>query len=102
MGALLLWGALAASAWGAPPSKAHVIVIENMQFNPPVLTVQRGERVEWVNKDLFPHTASAAADAFDSKTVAAGASWTYTAANAGVYPYVCRLHPGMQGKLIVK
>ena len=37
----------------------HVVVIEQMRFDPPALTVQPGDRVVWVNKDLFPHTASA-------------------------------------------
>ena len=37
---------------------AHTVVIENMQFNPATLTVRRGERIVWVNKDLFPHTVT--------------------------------------------
>ena len=37
----------------------HYVVIEQMRFNPPTLTVQRGDRIQWVNKDLVAHTASA-------------------------------------------
>jgi plastocyanin len=59
-----------------PPAKGavHTVVIENMQYNPPELRVHRGERIVWVNKDLFPHTVTAASHAFDSGSIAAGAS----------------------------
>jgi len=73
-----------------------------MQFTPATLTVSKGERVVWVNKDLFPHTATADDKTFDSKEIAANASWTYVAAKAGEYPYGCTLHPTMKSKLIVK
>lgn len=36
----------------------YQVVIEQMRFNPPELTVHRGDRVVWVNKDLFPHTVT--------------------------------------------
>ena len=61
----------------------HTVVIENMQYNPPELRVHRGERIVWVSKDLFPHTVTAASHAFDSGSIAAGASWTYVAGKAG-------------------
>jgi len=40
-----------------------------MQFNPAELTVHRGDRVVWVSKDLFPHTATAKDKTFDSGTI---------------------------------
>jgi plastocyanin len=73
-----------------------------MQFTPATLTVSKGERVVWVNKDLFPHTASADDKSFDSKEIAADGSWTYVVAKAGEYPYGCTLHPTMKAKLIVR
>lgn len=94
--------ALASSSAAEPKTKVHTVVIENMQFNPATLTVAQGERVVWVNKDLFAHTATADNKAFDSKDIAASASWTYVVAKAGEYPYGCSLHPTMKAKLIVK
>ena len=73
-----------------------------MQFSPKTLTVHRRDRVVWVNKDLFPHTATAAAKAFDSHEIAANGSWTYIARKAGEYAYGCSLHATMKGKLIVR
>jgi plastocyanin len=92
---------VAAAEIGAPPG-AHVIIIEGMRFTPPTLTVHRGDRVTWINKDLFPHTASASSGAFDSQGIAPNSSWTYTVRTPGSYPYTCRFHTTMQGTLIAQ
>lgn len=94
----LLAAAPVARAAGA---KTHEVVIENMQFTPATVTVKRGERVVWVNKDLFPHTVTAP-KGFDSKPIAANAQWTYAPAKPGRYDYVCTLHPTMKGVLVVE
>ena len=87
-----------------PPAKGavHTVVIENMQYNPPQLRVHRGDRIVWVNKDLFPHTVTAAAHAYDSGSIAANASWSYVASKAGEYPYGCTFHPTMKAILEVQ
>lgn len=95
----LLGAALHASAAAAP--ETYFVVIEQMQFNPPALTVHRGSRVVWVNKDLFPHTTSATSKAFDSGNIAPNASWSYVARRPGSYSYLCNLHPTMHGTLTV-
>jgi plastocyanin len=81
--------------------QTHAIIIEGMQFSPQTLTVRRGDRVVWQNKDLVPHTATAAGR-FDSRTVDAGKSWTWVAGEPGTLPYVCTLHPTMKATLIVQ
>ena len=86
---------------GAAP-KTHTVVVEAMRFAPETLTVQRGDRVVWVNKDLFPHTATASAGTFDSGSIAPSASWTYVAHEAGDHPYLCSLHVTMKGMLSVR
>ena len=93
---------IAADAQRPAEAAVHTVVIENMQYNPPELRVHRGERIVWVNKDLFPHTVTAAAHAFDSGSIAAGASWTYVAGKAGEYAYGCTFHPTMKGILKVQ
>ena len=105
---LLLAGAAAPaaavkSAAAVPPAaKTYTVVIENMAFNPQTLTVKPGDRIVWINKDLFPHTATADAKAFDSHSIDANASWTLVAAKAGVYAYACAFHPTMKGTLTVQ
>lgn len=96
---------LAATAWAtiALPAAAatHTVAIESMQFSPAVLTVRRGDQVVWINKDLVPHTATAAR-AFDSGALAPGRSWHMTTRKAGRYEYVCTLHPTMKAVLVVE
>jgi plastocyanin len=74
--------------------------MENLQIDPPTLTVRSGDRIRWVNKDLFPHTATGRA--FDSGSIAPNASWTFVATQPGEYPYGCTFHPTMKAELIVR
>jgi plastocyanin len=100
---IALGAAKAVSAAATDASAAaHTVMIENMRFSPARLVVAPGDRVTWTNKDFFPHTASAVAGAFDSHSIPANASWTYVASKPGEYDYVCRLHPTMRAKLIVR
>lgn len=99
-GAALLALSLVALAT-ASAARTHTVTIENMQFSPSELTVQRGDTIVWVNKDLFPHTATSD-KTFDSGSIAANASWSYVAARSGEYAYGCTFHPTMKGKIIVK
>jgi plastocyanin len=92
----------AADAQHQAKGAAHTVVIENMQYNPAELRVHRGDRIVWVNKDLFPHTVTAASHAFDSQSIAANASWTYVANKAGQYAYGCTFHPTMKGLIEVQ
>lgn len=100
--ALALSLAAAVALADAQAPRTYTVTIENMQFTPKNLTVQRRDRVVWVNKDLFPHTATADAKAFDSHEIPASGSWTYVAGKPGEYAYGCSLHPTMKGKLIVR
>jgi plastocyanin len=107
-GALVLGGLLAgmvfaasAESAGAAPS-TFTVTIEQMRFNPPILTVRRGDRVVWVNKDLVPHTVSATSKAFESHSIAPNASWNYVARTRGNFAYGCEFHPTMHGTLIVR
>jgi len=99
---VLALAGLCAAAWAAGAAAAsHTVTIEGMQFSPSTLTVHRGDRVVWVNKDLVPHTATAP-KAFDSHSVAPNTSWAYVARRPGRYEYVCTLHPTMKATLVVE
>ena len=98
--ALLVLGVAGSGAAAAAP-QAHTVTIENMRFTPQTLTVRRGDRVVWINKDLFSHTATAPR-VFDSKSIAPDASWTHVAGRAGRYDYLCILHPTMKATLVVE
>ena len=99
---ILASGLSAADEQQAAKGTSHTVVIENMQYNPAQLRVHRGERIVWVNKDLFPHTVTAASHAFDSGSISANSSWTYVASKAGEYSYGCTFHPTMKGMIEVQ
>ena len=100
---LALTAVLACRTGGqAPPPVTHTVTIESMRFSPAALTVRPGDTVVWVNKDLFPHTATSAAGGFDSREIAAGQSWSFRPGKTGEFPYVCTFHPPMTAVLRVQ
>lgn len=71
-----------------------------MRYVPETLTVRRGERIVWVNRDVVPHTVTH--KSFDSNVISQDATWTYVASTPGRYSYGCALHPTMRATLIVQ
>lgn len=107
----MLWrGVLTLAVWvlqaGVVPTAAaaatHTVIMEGAAFVPETLTVKQGDTVIWVNKDFFPHTATAQDRSFDSGEMAPNKTWKYTVRQKGKIPYVCTLHPTMKGTLIVE
>jgi plastocyanin len=86
---------------GTGRAATHTIRIEGMQYVPATLTVRRGDRVVWENRDVVPHTATAKGK-FDSGHIASGRSWGHAIKKAGRYEYVCTFHPGMKASLVVQ
>ncbi len=80
---------------------------DNPDYNPDVLTVTKGDVVEWTNNDNVMHTVTSSADAgatFDSGVISAGSKYQLNTENIAVdeYPYFCTVHPFMTATLIVK
>jgi plastocyanin len=97
----VLFTSIGQAAATAAPRK-HMVIIEGTRFQPESLTVKAGDTIVWVNKDLFPHTATASSSTFDSQVIAAGASWKYVAKKKGEFAYGCLFHPTMKADLLVK
>jgi plastocyanin len=71
-----------------------------MKFGPLPKSIRVGDTVEWVNNDIFVHSATAADRSFDVDLKPKAHRWT-TFHKAGTYPFACRYHPGMTGTLVV-
>jgi len=99
---LLATAGCSGPAVDAQKSTTHKVVIDGTRFQPEDLTVAVGDSIVWVNDDPFPHTATSTAGGFDSDEIASSKSWTFKAAKAGDFPYVCTLHRNMKGTLHVK
>lgn len=87
------------TASGARAPEVHVVVIENMLFTPASLELRSGDIVEWQNRDLFRHTATARDGAFDVDL--APAATARTVVSAGTIAVYCRFHPNMTATLVV-
>ena len=91
-----------ALAFGSVAVLAHAetiqIAIQDLAFSPPEVSAKVGDTIEWVNKDVFAHTATARNGDFDvnqppKKTV------TSVLKRAGTVEYYCRYHPNMRAVL---
>ncbi|MBI3884495.1 MAG: cupredoxin domain-containing protein [Opitutae bacterium] len=88
-----------------PPAepRTHVVVIENMEFSPRVLTVRLGDTVEFRNIDVSPHTVTEQGPGkIDSGMIEEQKQWKLVADRAGTLRYACTYHPVMTGTLIVE
>ena len=83
-------------------ARTHVVTIADMQFTPATLDVVHGDTVVWINKDIVPHTATAASGKFDSGRIEAQGSWRYLVRASGRFSYACSYHPTMMGLVVAK
>jgi len=86
----------------APVRAATIqIVMENLEIKPAEASAKAGDTIEWINKDVFAHTATARDGDFDvslppNKTV------SYVLKKTGTMDYYCRFHPNMKAVLKVE
>lgn len=78
-----------------------IVKIANFKYQPADLKLNVGETVQFVNKDEEPHTVTAKNGSFDSKALDTDQTWTSTFTTPGTFPYVCSIHPFMQGTITV-
>ena len=71
-----------------PASNANAVSITSANFTPHNLDVAAGTTVSWTNNDTAPHSVTSdKAGIFDSGPINPGASFTFTFAQAGTFPY---------------
>lgn len=82
-----------------PAPGSGTIAVLDFDYAPRRLEVGVGSTLRWVNQGLAPHTVTAVDGALDSGFIAPGGSWRHTFDTAGVFAYLCTLHPGMTGTI---
>ncbi|PDT71512.1 amicyanin [Bradyrhizobium sp. C9] len=91
-------------ALGAMAVPAHAatiqIVMENMVISPAEASAKVGDTIEWVNKDILAHTATAKNGDFDV-TIAPKKAARSVLTKAGTVDYYCRFHPNMKAVLTI-
>jgi len=76
---------------------------EGIAFEPAEVTVGVGDTVTWTNNDSVGHDVTA--DSFSSGDpggMAPGDTFEQTFDEAGTFDYVCTVHPGMEGSVVVE
>jgi plastocyanin len=87
----------------AQKQPTRTVVIQNFSFKPANITIKRGTRVRWINKDTTAHTATANnGRSFDSGSLGKGQRFSHTFKSAGKKSYHCEIHPDMRGSVVVK
>src|SRR3954447_25387287 len=76
------------------------ITMENLVVSPAEASAKVGDTIEWINKDVFAHTATARNGDFDV-TIAPKKTATSVLKKAGTVEYYCRFHPNMKAVLTI-
>ena len=94
----------ATSTAAAPAAASGTLAVgmKNIQFSPKSVTAKVGQTVKWTNDDTVGHNVIATSGAtFKSSTVGQGGTYSFKASKAGTIQYVCTIHPGMTGTIVV-
>jgi plastocyanin len=91
-------GAASGGGGGAPVT----VAMKNITFSPKSVSVKVGQKVDWTNDDSVAHNVTATSGAsFRSSDFGQGGTFSYTPTKAGTIQYVCTIHPGMDGTIVV-
>ena len=97
--AILIVTAMMLGAIAVPAHAATLqVVMENLVMSPAEATAKVGDTIEWINKDIFAHTATARNGDFDV-TIPPNKTVTSVLKKAGTVEYYCRFHPNMNAML---
>ena len=88
---------------GTTEGTGLAVSIKGCMFGPTILHTPVGSTVSWKNDDFLPHAINGGGWAATPGGVQAnpGMTVSYTFDRAGIYPYMCYIHPGMAGVIVV-
>ena len=89
--------AMSVSAHGATIQ----ITMENLVIAPAQATAKVGDTIEWINKDILAHTATARNGDWDVM-LPPKKNGTLVLKKSGTIEYYCRFHPNMKATLTVQ
>jgi plastocyanin len=95
-------GGSTATSGGSGGGGTVAVAMKNIAFAPSSVDVRVGQKITWTNDDTVVHNVIAQTGAsFRSSDFGQGASFSYTPTQAGTIQYVCTIHPGMDGTIVV-
>jgi plastocyanin len=70
-------------------------------YAPNPISIVVGGTITWTNNDTTSHTSTGMNGTWESGSIAPGSS-QQDVSNAGTFPYLCTIHPGMVGTATVQ
>ena len=77
------------------------VTIKNFAFGPADIQAKVGDTVTFTNNDSAPHTATLDDGSCTTGTISPGTADGLTFTAAGTYPFHCKIHSSMTGKITV-
>ena len=85
------------------PISTDTVTIQNFSFSPADITVTKGTKVTWTNKDSTRHTVTEndGKNGPSAPPLDPGKSYSFTFNQSGTFHYHCSIHPEMTGTVTV-
>jgi plastocyanin len=77
------------------------VSVVSFSFQPASLTINVGQTVTWTNNSTMAHTVTSDTGVWDSGTLNAGGTFSFTFTTPGTYTYHCAFHSSMTGTIVV-
>ena len=95
--------AVLGSSQSATGATSRTVVLEDISFKPGSLVVRKGALVTFAWRDgSTPHNVTARGKKFPGTGTRTKGVHRVRFRKAGSYPYVCTIHPGMSGRIVVR
>ena len=97
-----------AAGTAAESKQPAAVAIRTFMYEPSPLEVERGTTVTFTNEDDILHTVTEGrrgdpvADGFDEQLDGAGTAAEITFDEPGTIDYICTVHAGMDGEVVVR
>lgn len=99
LAAVLFAFVIPATSTSAPALRSKSVSAYSNYFNPSRVTVSRGTKVTWVVRQGVHNVKGRG---FASAILTTGRAYSKKFKRRGTFGYVCTLHPGMAGKVVVR
>lgn len=92
----------ASTSTGSASTGGVAVAMKNIAFSPTTVHVKVGEKITWTNQDSVDHNVtSQSGEQIASQNFGQGGTFSFTPTRAGTIKYVCTIHPGMDGTIVV-
>lgn len=100
IGLLLMSFVIYSCASAQVDPKTYTVEIKDMKFVPESITVNKGDTIIWINKDIVPHDVTEEKQkVWTSSVIPADGSWKMAVTEAA--DYYCSIHVVMKGKIVL-